>query len=103
MKKKVKKTTKKTRSTPSDEELILDGEEGKKGRTATIDYEGFVRLWRDAASVSEVAETLGIKTTSASAIANRLRKGGVPLKRFPRKGAQPIDVKKLSRIAAGKD
>jgi hypothetical protein len=107
MKKKDKKTTKKTRSAPSNgeltfDELDVDGEANKKGRPATVDYESFVKLWVKAGSVNEVAKAFDIKTTSASAIANRLRKGGIKLKRFPRRGAQPIDVKKLNRIATGK-
>jgi len=49
--------------------------------------------------VTEVADKLGIKRNSAAAIAGRLRKNGVDLKKYARKNAQPIDVKKLNRIA----
>lgn len=105
MKKKVKKTSKKKNPNAlmhALDELEKSEPEVKKGRPATVDYERFVKLWVGAESVNDVAVEFGIKTTSASAIANRLRKEGVNLKRFPRRGAQTIDVKKLNRIAAGK-
>ncbi len=74
-----------------------------KSRPPTVNYKDFVKAWVKASSVAEVAETFGIKTTSASAIANRLRKAKIILKRFPRRGAQAIDVRELNRIAAGKE
>ena len=106
MKKKVKKPTKKTRTAnhveTKDDEPTTNTAGATTGRPSTVNYEEFVRRWKDADSVSDVAKVFGIKTTSASAIANRLRKEGVELKRFPRRGAQAIDVKKLNKIIAGK-
>lgn len=109
MQKKIKKAKKKLKTKPVERDDQLDMEFNddvpsvpKKGRTAAIDYAEFVATWRDAGSVSEVAEAMGIKRNSASAIAARLRKGGVVLKSFPRRGSQPIDVKRLNKIAAGK-
>lgn len=104
--KKKLKTHKKKRDAAQKEETNSAKPSGepaaKKGRPASIDYEDFVKLWVGAGTVGEVATALGIKTVSASAIANRLRKEGVELKRFPRRGSQPIDVKRLNRLAAGK-
>lgn len=106
MKKKIKKTKKTKLSTQVADHSQADGgssaDEPKKGRPATVNYEEFTRVWRDAASVGDAAKTLGIKRNSASAIAQRLRKEGVVLKSFPRRGSQPIDVKRLNKIAAGK-
>jgi hypothetical protein len=110
MKKKTKKkTSKKARGEDQIDVLaeaeLLNGDESvtKKGRPSSVDYAEFVKLWTVSDSVGDVATELGIKTTSASAIANRLRKGGVKLKRFPRRGSQPIDVKDLNRIVASED
>jgi hypothetical protein len=72
-------------------------------RTRMTDYEGFVQAWSNAESVAEAAKVSGIKKTTASAIAVRLRKAGVVLKTFPRRGPSiPIDVKRLNKIASGK-
>lgn len=106
MKKKIKKT-KKSKTTERDDETSNDADseqssEPKKGRPTTVNYEEFVRVWRDASSVSEVADKLGIKRNSASAIAARLRKNGITMRSFPKRGAQVIDVKRLNKIAAGK-
>ncbi len=73
-----------------------------KGRAAAVNYNSFVKLWRDALSPGDVARELGIKTNSASAIAGKLRKAGVDLQKFRRRGNQPIDVKHLNKIASGK-
>lgn len=66
--------------------------------------EEFVRVWQDpnTQSVQEVARKLGIKPTSASAKAARLRKAGVPLRRFPagRGGGPRVDWSRLAQIAA---
>lgn len=67
-------------------------------RQNAVDYKQFVKLWRTCDSVGAVATALGIKANSASAIANRLRKDGVELKRFPRRAPQLVDVKELNRI-----
>lgn len=75
------------------------GKTKKDGRPKAVDYKKFVKLWRTSTSVGDVAEALGIKKNSASAIAKRLRKDGVELKRFPRRAPQPIDVKELNKIA----
>jgi len=106
MKKKIKKA-KKTKVMEREDNHEADSAETtgdpKKGRPTTVNYDEFVKVWRDAGSVSEVAEAMGIKRNSASAIAARLRKAGVTeLRSFPRRGAQPIDVKRLNKIASGK-
>lgn len=105
MKKKIKKT-KKTKVTEredahDDPEPTTDSP--KRGRPAGVNYDEFVKVWCGSESLTEVAETMGIKRNSASAIASRLRKAGVTaLRNFPRRGAQPIDAKRLNKIAAGK-
>lgn len=70
----------------------------KTPRPNTVDYTQFVKLWKGAKSVGDVAKALGIKKNSASTIAKRLRDKGIKLKRFPRRRAQPIDVKRLNKI-----
>jgi transposase len=70
----------------------------KNGRPKAVDYDQFVKVWKAAGSVSEVAKKLGIKNNSASAIAKRLRDKGIKLKRFPRRQSQSIDVKRLNKI-----
>ena len=69
----------------------------KNGRPSAVSYDQFVKLWRTEASVGAVAKKLGIKANSASAIANRLRKNGVKLRKFARRVAQPIDLKHLNK------
>lgn len=71
----------------------------KSARPSAVDYKKFVKLWMSSNTVGEVAKKLGIKPNSASAIANRLRKSGLTLRRFPRRAPQKIDVKELSKIA----
>lgn len=71
----------------------------KTGRPIAVSYERFVKLWKTASSVGEVAKSLKIKPNSASAIANRLRKKGVKLRRFPRRAPQVIDKKKLNLLS----
>lgn len=74
----------------------------QKGRPPTVRHEFFVKVWTESTTVGEAAERLGIKPTSASSLANRLRGRGVALKHFPRRVAQPVDVRKLNKIASGK-
>lgn len=117
MKKKSKKKGKKAATTEQDQSQDLENEDSgdddasdadsdeaapKKTRPAAINYETFVKAWRDAGSISEVAEALGIQRNSVSAIAGRLRGEGVKLKDMPRRTSQPIDVKHLNKIADGK-
>jgi transposase len=71
----------------------------KNGRPKAVDYNHFVKVWRGAKSVGEVAKTFGIKKNSASSIAKRLRDKGIKLKSFPRRAAQPIDPKRLNKVA----
>lgn len=102
MKKKIKtkKRAKSANRSPDPDSVEAVGE--PKNDRLTVDYDKFVRVWSSASSVSEVAEAMGIKRNSASAIAARLRGAGVTLRKFPRRGAQPIDVKRLNKIASGK-
>jgi hypothetical protein len=105
MKKKSKKSSNKTRSSSHDDELTdTAGDESSgddpKARRVTIDPEEFVRAWTAADSVAEVAGQFGVKSTSATALASRLRKAGVTeLKHFARRSGKPIDAKALNKIA----
>jgi hypothetical protein len=71
----------------------------KGGRPPAVNYEQFVKLWRTANSIGEIAKALNIKHNSVSAIANRLRKKNIKLRHFPRRMPQHIDVQKLNKIA----
>lgn len=71
----------------------------KNGRPNSVNYDQFVKLWKTAKSVGDVAKAIGIKRNSCSAIANRLRKQGVKLRKFPRRVSQTVDVQKLNRIS----
>lgn len=104
MKKKSKKTNKRTRSADQEVDDAGTGSEGETGSAAagrrpSINYEDFVRKWVASDTIAEVAEHFGIARTSATAIASRLRKNGVELKHFARRGSQEIDVKALNKIA----
>ncbi len=69
----------------------------RKQRHLAVDYRQFVELWRTCATVGEVAKKLGVRPNTCSNIANRLRKKGVKLRKFPRRAAQPVDVKQLNK------
>lgn len=56
----------------------------------------FVVLWTKAVSVKEVAEHMDITETTASAMANRLRKKGLELKKFTRKSS--LDIVRLNEL-----
>jgi len=99
MKKKSKKSNKKTRNAERDADSVGSSDESStKPARARVDYEEFVRLWTRSSTISEVAEQLDIKTTSATSIATRLRKMGIPLKKFARRNMSAVDVKALTRI-----
>lgn len=107
MKKKGKKTSKKTKAVEQDDELEETTDESEEsgdeepaagGKRKRVDYKLFVKTWMRAATVGEVAETMGIKTTSATAIASRLRKKGLDLPKFARSGGEGIDLKELGKI-----
>lgn len=112
MKKKLKKKAKRVRTeesteadgaSASDELNDDEDDDGSEKRRAKVDYDEFVATWQSSESVSQVAETLGIQRNSASAIAARLRKAEVSLKKMARRSSQPIDVKRLNKIASGKE
>lgn len=107
MKKKGKKSSKKTKAVDQNDELEEatdesdgsgDDEPAAGGKRKRVDYKLFVKTWMRAGTVSEVAETMGIKTTSATAIASRLRKKGLDLPKFARSGGEGIDLKELGKI-----
>lgn len=108
MKKKGKKTSRKSKAVEQDDELEEATEESEEsgdeepsatgGKRKRVDYKLFVKTWMRAATVGEVADTMGIKTTSATAIASRLRKKGLDLPKFARSGGEGIDLKELGKI-----
>lgn len=57
----------------------------------------FVKIWQTSNSVKEVAEKLGISEPTAWSRGNKLRKAGVPLKKFSR--ASTLDIDELKRLA----
>lgn len=101
MKKKMKsKASKKAR--PAEQSAPAPAAEPADKKRSKVDLEEFTRVWTKSPTVPAAADKLGLTVSSACAIAGRLRRKGVPLKKFPRRGPAAIDVKHLSRIAAGK-
>lgn len=74
-----------------------------KRRQSKIDYETFARVWTESDTVPEAAEKLGIAVKPCCAIAGRLRKKGLKLKMFPRRGVQKIDVDHINDVIASLD
>lgn len=65
--------------------------------------EMFVAAWQKTGSLDDVVRALGVERQAASNRATRLRKAGVPLKRFRPVGAKlsPERLESLKRIARG--
>jgi hypothetical protein len=72
----------------------------KRNRPSAVSYPEFVKLWKGAKSVGEVAKAFGIKPNSCSAIAARLRLAGVKLHSFPKRAPQAVDTKQLNKLIA---
>lgn len=68
----------------------------KGARNRNINYEDFVRAWKDASSVGEVAGKMNLTTKACSARASFLRRKGVNLKQIRRNNG--IDVGGLNKI-----
>ncbi len=66
----------------------------------TMTNEEFVRTWQRCSTMKEFYDASGITHAHAVNRAARLRKGGVPLKRFNKRGGPRIDWEGLKRIAA---
>jgi hypothetical protein len=66
-------------------------------RKAPVLYMDFVKAWVTSSTIAEVGKKVGVSGPACSRIAFRLRKAGVDLKQFPRRHAQPIDVKALNK------
>jgi biotin operon repressor len=61
----------------------------------------FLEAWEGSDSTAEVAEKLGVTKTTVQGKASRLRKAGVPLKRFARGfGGAVIDLDTLQKALA---
>lgn len=63
-----------------------------------LDHEKFIRTWQKAAGVAEVATKLGIPIVRCYKTADKMRRKGVPLKKFSR-GRVPADWPRLAEIA----
>lgn len=66
-----------------------------------VNAEEFIRAWQTSSSIPEVIEKLNGKM-DAKAISSRaslLRKIGVPVKRMPHRGRQPLDIPALKKLA----
>lgn len=66
---------------------------------ARASSEAFVRLWQSSASATEVARALGVSLGAVTGRARRLRKLGVPLKKFIGSRYSRQDVDNLRKIA----
>ncbi len=61
------------------------------------DWEEFVRVWQSSGSIKEVAVRLGRKPDTVRVYASRMRKKGIPLKKYQ---SQPgMDVPRLQQLA----
>ncbi len=70
-------------------------------RKPKIDAEGFIRAWQMSKSLEAVIKATGLTAQSVRARAYGYRKKGIGLKRFPNKrGARPLDIARLSKLAA---
>jgi len=81
----------------------------KKSTTATAprprvtadELRGFVEVFQAAGSITEVVEASGWKIEKVRAQATRLRKAGVPLKKFGKKSAlTPEDIGELKALCS---
>jgi len=72
-----------------------------KGTRIRIAAENFIETWQKAGSPLDVAKALGTKIQSVKSRAAYYRKKGIGLKRFASsgRGAQPLDVSKLDKLA----
>ncbi len=62
-----------------------------------VTQQDFVTAWQRSHSAKEVAEKLGLTVAGASVRATKLRKNGVPLKKFV---TRRVDYEALARLAA---
>lgn len=61
--------------------------------------EEFVRAWQRSSTMQEFTDASGMTRQHALNRAARLRKGGVPLRKFTSRGGPRIDWEALKRIA----
>jgi transposase len=71
---------------------------GAKSHFSDEQRQQFVKLWTTSNSAIEVAEAMGIQMGSCNALATRLRKAGVKLKKFKR--VSNLNVEALNEIIA---
>jgi hypothetical protein len=72
--------------------------EGSSGtRTSMTD---FVTAWQTSGSVQEIADKLGIKSTSAGQRACQYRSQGIKLKKMPRGGGARLNVDQANELIA---
>jgi transposase len=69
------------------------------GRKTTMSAEEFVKVWQGGTSVRDVAEQCGLSGRSVRERAVRLRKKGVPLKKFYSTGRPFLDYAALTKLA----
>jgi len=73
---------------------------GGKTRATIVPSEILVPLWNKAESFAEVVEKTGLTEKSLEQRVIGLRKRGVAMKAFPRKGGSRIDVAALNALIA---
>ena len=65
-----------------------------------VSPEEFIKVWQTGASTKEIAEKLKMNASACCQRAGNYRKHGIPLRNFPRGRRRPLDIKKLSALAA---
>ena len=71
----------------------------RKQAKQQVPAETFVRAWQEAESVDAVVKATGLTKANINQRAFKLRKNGVPLKKFNGVGREKLDYKALAKLA----
>ena len=71
----------------------------KRKQAKQVPAETFVRAWQEAESVDAVVKATGLNKANVNQRAFKLRKNGVPLKKFNGVGREKLDYKALAKLA----
>lgn len=63
-----------------------------------ITNEEFVKMWQRAGSIQDIVDQSGLKYQSAQARAVRMRKYGIPLKKFSNAGPRVFSQDGIARL-----
>lgn len=72
---------------------------GERKRVTVDELQKFVKVFKAATSIDEVVEKTGWKLEKVRSQATRLRKRGVPLKKFPRGGGASLSDADFASLA----